>query len=323
MVLFPTTVNEIISIINNLSSKVSFGFDNIPTNVVKLSAPYIATQLSYLINYSFDRGIFPDQLKIGKICPIHKQGDKKLIANYRPISILPVFSKVYEKAIYTRLDSFLKSNNILTDNQYGFRKGHSTFMPNQDLYDKISLASQNNEHVIAIFLDLAKAFDTIDHSIMCDKLYYCRVRGTALELFRNYLSNRKQYVSYNGVTSRFLDVSLGVPQGSILGPLLFIVYINDFVKSTSTLTSYLFADDTTVLHSDRDFINLTSMVNSELCKISAWFKSNRLTLNAAKSNYIIFGSKRLPSTDCSKLISMDGTYLGRVESTKFLGVLID
>ena len=162
MALYPTTPHEVNNIISNLNNNTSYGYDSITSSVVKLAAPCICGPLSYIINYSFDTGLFPDMLKIGKICPIFKNGDKKLITNYRPISLLPVFSKIYKRAIYTRLDSFLTANETLVDCQYGFRKGFSTYMPIQDIYNKISLASQNNEYVIAIFLDLAKVFDTIN-----------------------------------------------------------------------------------------------------------------------------------------------------------------
>ena len=200
---------EVISIVNGLNNKFSFGCDNIPVDVVKKCATAIAEPLAALINCSFRTGLFPDRLKIAKVCPIFKSGSVNVFSDYRPISILPSFSKVFEKAAYNRLSSFLSSNNILTSCQYGFRRNHSTYMALMDLYSKASESIENNCFALGIFIDLSKAFDTINHNILCNKLQFYGVRGIALEWFKDYLSNRSQCVSFADVMSTVKILHVG------------------------------------------------------------------------------------------------------------------
>ena len=287
-----TTTAEIINTVNNFKSKLSAGHDNIPTTILKASIVNIAYPLACIINNSIREGIFPDSQKIAKICPIYKSGDKTDTNNYRPISLLPVFSKIFETLISTRLTQYLHQNLILNPAQYGFRPKHSTYMALLDFYDKISSATDTNKYSIGIFIDLSKAFDTIDHEILLNKLSYYGVRGVALNWFRSYLSNRKQYVAINNTMSTISDISLGVPQGSVLGPLLFIIYINDIVNSSKLLSFILFADDTNLVYSHSDLLQLITTVNCELVKLDDWFKANKLSLNINKTHYILFGSKR-------------------------------
>ena len=321
--LYLTDPSEIINIVQSLSNKQSFGIDNIPTSIIKASIFYIAEPVSKLINSTFSSGRFPDALKTGKVCPIFKADEKYILSNYRPISILPGFSKFFEKALYNRLLSFLNSSHIIVNNQYGFRKKHSTFMAILDWYDNISKAIDNNEFALGIFIDLSKAFDTLNHNILCEKLYYYGVRGIPLQLFKNYLANRNQYVYFNGVSSPLRSVECGVPQGSILGPLLFILYVNDIVYSSSILKFFLFADDTNLLNSSKDLTKLISSTNEELSKVTEWFKANRLSLNVKKTHFMFFGNKQLPDDNSSHKLMLDGSYLEQVNSTKFLGLFID
>jgi hypothetical protein len=284
---------------------------------------YIAEPLSHLINKSFLTGSFPDCLKIAKVCPIFKSGDKHLFSNYRPISILPSFSKIYEKVVACRLLKFFESGNILVQNQYGFRKNHSTYMAAIEMLDKISAAIDNGEHPIGIFIDLSKAFDTINHSILLDKLEYYGIRGFALRWFESYLQSRQQYVFFDGASSVLCHVNCGVPQGSILGPLLFILYINDIVKCSDILRLILFADDTNIFYSNSDIIELERIVNAELSKLSNWFMANRLSLNATKTNFIIFGNKKVSKCGREFKLVLNGNVLERTDCTKFLGVYFD
>ena len=317
---FPTNACEVTNVISNLKNKHSFGVDNIPVSILKCSMLSIPEPLAAVINNSLNSGIFPDFLKIAKVTPIFKSGDKSDFQNYRPISVLPSISKVFEKIVYNRLLSYLQSNNVLCDNQFGFRKNHSTYMALIELYDKVSLAIDNNEFSIGIFIDLSKAFDTLDHSILLKKLEHYGIRGMALEWFSSYLSNRKQCVSLNGVLSDFKSITHGVPQGSILGPLLFILYINDIVNCSEKLFFMLFAGDTNLFVSCREIMHLFDIVNIELSKLSDWFKVNKLSLNVKKTNYILFGRKRLTLSETNN-ICIDGQRIERVERTKFLGVL--
>ena len=203
-VMYPTDPNEIINIVSNLKNKASYGYDNIPTTIIKSSTANIAHPLTAIINKSILTGCFLDSLKIAKICQIFKSGDSMEISNYRPISLLPCLSKIFEKVISIHLISYLEKYQILTPTQYGFRNNHSTSMPLLDIYDKISKACDDNLYSIGVFIDLSKAFDTINHNILIDKLRYYGIRGIPLELFRSYLSNRKQFVAHN-VSSSFVN----------------------------------------------------------------------------------------------------------------------
>ena len=290
---------------------------------MKRSICFVADPISAIINSSMCSGVFPDLLKIAKVCPIFKGGDKSEFQNYRPISVLPSFSKIFEKVVFNRLLLYLDSKNILSKNQYGFRKHHSTYMSLIDMYDRISGAVDKNEFSIGIFIDLSKAFDTLDHNILLRKLEHYGIHGVALDWFRSYLCNRKQCVILNGVMSDLQHITYGVPQGSILGPLLFILYINDIVNCSDSLLFILFADDTNLFFSCNDIWQLNDIVNVELTKVSNWFRANKLSSNVKKTNFILFGNKRLPNADQKFKVSIDGYLLEQVEHTKFLGVYVD
>ena len=317
--------SEVVRIISELKIKSSSGYDSIPLSIVRDSAEFIAEPICEIINSSFRTGIFPDDLKIGKVCPVFKSGEKDIFSNYRPISILPSMSKIFEKAMFVRLSDYLEKKQSLIMNQYGFRKKHSTYMAIMDMYDRISKAIDKNEYCIGIFIDLSKAFDTLDHDILLSKLEHYGVRGIALDWFRNYLRNRKQYVYYNGISSDFMDISCGVPQGSILGPLLFILYINDIVNCSDVLQFILFADDTNLFLSNTDIWQLMDLINDELSKLDDWFRANKLSLNISKTNYMMFGRKQYGLSDQHNLfqLKINGIEINRVESTTFLGVIFD
>ena len=181
----------------------------------------------HITNFSFQTGVFPRELKIANVVPIFKAGDEMVFTNYRPVSVLPVFSKILERLTYNRLIEYINENKLLYKYQFGFQKGESTYMAVLTLVDKISEALNNGNYVIGVFLDFSKAFDTIDHDILLKKLEKYDIQGAALDWFTNYLSIRLQYVTYNGAKSKREIIKCGVPQGSILGPLLFLLYIND------------------------------------------------------------------------------------------------
>ncbi len=223
----PTCSDEIASVCKSLKSSSSPGHDDIKPDIAKAVCNHIANPLAHIFNLSFNTGVIPNQLKLAKIVPIFKKGERDLFSNYRPISLLPFFPKILERLTHKRLYAFISKFNILHNNQFGFRPKFSCEMALLSAYNQIVSNLDEKKHTIGIFLDLSKAFDTIDHDILLSKLFHYGIRGVAFEWFRNYLSNRKQFVTFNGHASSQLDISCGVPQGSILGPLLFIVYVND------------------------------------------------------------------------------------------------
>jgi len=319
----PTNPNEIINITKDLKSSKSQGHDRISTSLLKQIIHSIVSPLNHIFNLSIATGIVPKSLKIAKVNPIFKKGDPHEISNYRPISILPSISKILEKIIYKRLYTFLDIYALLNLNQFGFRKHHSTDLALVQLYDKVTEAIANNKHVIGIFMDLSKAFDTIDHDILLKKLKVYGIRGVTLSWFRNYLLDRQQYVSVNGASSDLLTIQCGVPQGSILGPLLFLIYINDIINTSSLLSFILFADDTNIFYSHDQLDSLVHTLNQELPKVSTWFKCNKLSLNIEKTNFMHFKHTNARIIDFPYNIIIDDIPLERKQCTKFLGVFID
>ena len=316
--------NEILKITKSLKNSYATGHDEISTNLLKKIIKPILTPLCHIFNLSLVNGVFPNSFKIAKVVPIYKKGDPMDITNYRPISILPCFSKLLEKIVHSRVDSFFSRNNLFNPDQYGFRKSHSTDAAILKLYDRVSGALADHEHVIGVFMDLSKAFDTLDHKILLSKLQHYGVRGIALDWFSSYLSSRYQYTVHESCISQMLPLTCGVPQGSILGPLLFLIYINDLVNVSDSLQYILFADDTNIFCSHADYDTLIEKLNAELPKLSLWFRSNMLCLNVSKTNFIHFMScKRVNNEEENKILFIDDIAIEQKTCTKFLGVVIN
>ena len=232
----------------------------------------------WAFNLSLSTSVVPSQLKIAKVVPIYKAGDSHLFNNCGPISILPSISKALGRIVYTRMFDFISKHNILCPNQYGFRPNRTIHMALNDFYTKVTEDLDNKLHSIGIFLDLSKAFDTLNHSILINKLSLYGIRGVANQWISNYLSDRKQFVAFNGKSSPHSNITCGVPQGSILDPLLFLLYINDLPLCSDFPHYVLFADDTNILFFHKDPVLLEKILNKELDLISYWFKVNKLSL---------------------------------------------
>ena len=259
-------------------------------------------------------------MKIAKVVPLFKSGDRHSFNNYRPISLLPQFSKVLEKIFYKRMVKFVEDKGIFHDNQFGFRSKRNTGQAILSLVEDVTDAIEKNSTTAGVFIDFKKAFDTVNHSILLEKLDHYGIRGIAYNWMSSYLCRRKQYVLYDEYKSGVSDIVCGVPQGSILGSLLFLLYINDICNVSSVLKLILFADDTNLFYSHPDTRVITEVLNCELKKLDVWFKLNKLSLNVKKTNYMLFGMRK-PSQDCE--IQISDCKLDRVFCAKFLGVLID
>ena len=238
--------HDVVNVIDKLPSKTSSGVDGISTNLLKDIKYLISKPLTLIINKCLETGIFPSKLKIAKVIPIFKKGDELIFDNYRPISILPSISKVFERIICNQIHSYFHVNDLYFCSQYGFRKEHSTELAVLELIDRITQQLDKGTTPINVYLDLSKAFDTLHHNILLHKLKYYGIEGTALRLFESYLNERQQYVDLDGTNSNYNRILTGVPQGSILGPLLFIIYINDIAQSSKHFNFIIYADDTTL-----------------------------------------------------------------------------
>ena len=283
----PFTNKELLSQLKKLKSKSSLDNFGLSTAFLKEIMPTIVLPILHVFNNSIIEGVVPTQFKKAKVIPIFKGGDPTTVDNFRPISLLSSLSKVLEKLVSGRLTEYLETNNLLTPSQFGFRPGLNTTQPMLHFLNKLTMASNKNEFSIAVFCDLQKAFDCCDHTILLKKLSNLGVGDAELRWFASYLTDRSQYVEINGISSDPLFILCGVPQGSILGPILFLIYINDLPES-SKLFSSLFADDTTLLASNSDLNSLVVFVNTELQKVVEYFRANKLLLHPAKTKFLLF-----------------------------------
>ena len=320
MFLSPTTEDEVIGIVKTCKHKTSTDSNDLSMSVIKKVIQPITLPLTAIFNMSFQTGVFPSSMKLAKIIPVFKSGSKAEFNNYRPISLLSQFSKILEKLYNKRLEQFIDKNNVLSNSQYGFRSSMSTSHALIDLVEEISESIDKKLYTLGVFIDFKKAFDTVNHSILLQKLNFYGIRGVAEKWIESYLSDRKQFVKICDSSSNALGVSCGVPQGSVLGPRLFILYINDICNVSKILKFVLFADDTNILYSDANVKNLNNVVNTELDKLNTWFIINKLSLNVSKTNYILFGNRKVHSDLDIKIYNNKIT---RVSETKFLGVWID
>ena len=297
------------------------GLDGINSKLLKQLSPVIVPHLTHLVNICITTGRFPAVLKTALITPIYKSGSRSLFSNYRPISVLPVVSKILESVIYNQLISFLAENEILYDYQFGFRANHSTYMPISLLHDFITNKLVDGCVTAGIYLDLARAFDTVNTNILLDKLSKYGIRGNALSLFSSYLTDRKHCLKFKDIVSDVKDITCGVPQGSVLGPILFLLYINDLSRVCDEAKFLLFADDTAIVYSSKTLHELQLVISRSFPKVVTWLHANRLSLSTSKIFYQLYAPGNVDLTDLS--IPVNGVYLKRAPVVKYLGVLVD
>jgi hypothetical protein len=319
MFLTPVTSEEIKKIMFSLKDSAP-GHDDIRLGPLKSVFLSINEPLTYICNLSLNQGVFPDILKIANVIPLYKKDDPMSFNNYRPVSLLCSLSKVLEKIMYTRVISFLDDNKILFAYQFGFRKSHSTYLALTVLMDKILKSLENGDYVVGVYLDFSKAFDTVDHKILLSKLNYYGIRDSALNWFQNYLENRSQYVTYNNERSELKYMQCGVPQGSILGPLLFLIYINDLSNVCKSTMPIFFADDSNLFKNGKNISEIEKNLNEELSHIVKWLKINKLTLNVDKTQCMLFTSKHY---NRALDLKIENSHIVQVKKAKFLGVIID
>jgi len=314
---------------NLLEGKISVGHDGMSTAFLKKIIDILKQPLALIFNQCITTGIFPSQLKLSKIIPLYKKCDPEQFDNYRPIALLPGISKIFEKVMHIQIYSYFVSNDLFFGAQYGFRKCHSTEFAALHLTSEISRMLDDKKTPFSIYLDLSKAFDLIDPQILLDKLKHYGFSALSLSLCKSYLSDRKQYVSYSDAVSDTITIFKGVPQGSIIGPLFFLIFINDLYLSSSRMNFILFADDTTIFSSLQDFdphntgdINIiSSEINNELNLIHQWILANKLKINATKTKFMCFRTRQ-------QRIVYPELYLGHdkienVNSFNFLGIHVD
>ena len=316
----PSEPEEVLNLIMSLPNK-SSNINSIPLFIYKIIAPELSILISELFNFSISSGVFPSCLKLSTIIPLHKSAEKCYVKNYRPISLIPLLSKIFEKLMVSRLNSFISRNNLISNNQFGFRAGRSTSDAALEFLNETIDAIDNRGYNIAIFLDLQKAFDTVNHGILIKKLERLGFRGIILEWFKSYLSGRSITVYVNKTLSEVRNISVGLPQGSVCSPILFLLYINDMCNVCGNLKCIQFADDTTLFSAGNSLIDLCADINATLVEIDKWLLANRLSLNINKTKYIIFTQN--PRMFPEVILTIRGHQLEQVKSIKFLGIHID
>ena len=316
----PATSNEVYATIGSLKNRSKL-YD-IPLKMLKLSIRF-SEVLARIFNIMIETGIYPECLKCAKITPVYKSGQRSCVENFRPIAILPILDKIFEKLLYGRLESFLNMSNLITKSQFGFQKNSSTILAIEYFLSNAVKSFENCEFLLVVFADLRKAFECVDLDILLEKLYRYGIRGLAHKLFSSFLKNRKQKVLINGVQSKELLLNRGVPQGSCLGPILFLIFINDLpnlFKQYNEIYCLLYADDTSLMCRGSNLDQSVTKINLCLSMFADWLNYNKLSLNATKTKYMIFSNKHIIN---EPVIHVYNLPIDLVFSYKYLGLLLD
>ena len=324
--LTPILESELQLLINALPNKMSSGFDNINNVLLKQLCNSVLKPMTICVNKSLTEGLFPQSMKLADVCPLFKSKEKSNTNNYRPISLLLTLSKLLEKVVYEKVYHFLNETNQIYNSQYGFRSGHNCENAIEELLGAVLKGYQSNKYTVGVFLDLSKAFDTLQHLILLEKLHYYGVRGVALDWFRSYINNRKMRVkccvTSSGQTeySEYQGVTYGAPQGSCLGPLIYLIFTNDLAMNLSFCNSIMFADDTTLYKTHSNLRYLKWSIKQDMSVLMDWFRANKLTLNIEKTACILF---KKSGNEKEIHLEIDGIEISSTNNTKFLGLWLD
>ena len=309
--------------LSKLNETKSSGPDNIKPKLAKICKDQFVKPLTILYNKAIETATYPSEFKQAKVIALYKKQSRFIPSNYRPISLLNCFNKIFESLIYNQMIKFIDKHKILYINQYGYRAGFSTTLALIDVVDTIKMAVNRNEYAMGIFLDLEKAFDTINHEILLAKLDHYGFRGHVNIFINSYLNERKQYASVNKKESNYQRINFGVPQGSILGPLFFIIYINDISSAITNFAGKLYADDTALILHHKNINILVNNAELALSNVSHWFKINKLSVSHGKSTFILFHDRRKSSCPELNSLHVDNNYIPRSNEVKYIGLTLD
>lgn len=309
-------------ILLGISSDKATGLDGLPARFLRDGAVHVIGPLTHIINLTIYHGEIPKDLKTARVVPLHKKKSKTEVGNYRPVSVLTVVSKVLERVIYNQVQDYLQQKELLYDYQSGFRPSFSTDTCLIHLTDHIKNQIDKGNYTGMVLLDLQKAFDTVDHDILLMKLHSMGLSDTAVRWFKSYLTGRSQIVGVNGVNSHPKDIVCGVPQGSILGPLLFLIYVNDMERAVSCKL-LLYADDSALLISGKSVQDIELKLSMELTNVNDWLVDNKLSLHLGKTESILFGSRIKIKRTANLNISCRGTKIASKQSVGYLGSNLD
>ena len=316
---FPSTADEVKSLIMSLPNR-KCNSDDVPILVYKLLVDRISIMISDIFNRSLQEGVFPDSLKLSYIKPLFKALDRFSFQNYRPITSLHLLSKLLEKLMNRRLNNYLDKHSLISGHQYGFRKGFSTSDASLRFTNEVVNALNDKKYLVAVYLDLSKAFDTVNHKILLSKMERLGIRGLALDWYRSYLKDRTVQVEVDKILSKKMVVNIGAPQGSVTAPTLFLIYINDMCNVSDALGMVQFADDTMLYMVGDNLTELSYRMSGELAKIDRRLVTNRLSLNLTKTSYMVFSHNNIPDDPKIYVRNVD---IDRVHKTSFLGINID
>ena len=321
----PVTVSHVCRLLHGLSSNKATGIDKISCKIIKIAAPAISDSLTFIFNQALTLSSFPNEWKMARVIPLYKNGQRNIPGNYRPISVLPAISKIMERIMYDQLYNYLTKFELLSDSQFGFRKSHSTATALLDCTNDWYMNLDRKMFNLVVLIDLKKAFDTVDHQILLRKLELYGIKGEALTLLKSYLTNRNQKCQIKNSFSTERLIKCGVPQGSILGPLFFLLYINDLPQCLNKTKPRLFADDTNLTASGDSITDLETAVNSDLENLRKWLIANKLSLNVAKTEFMLIGSKTMikKNSDSRLNVFIENKQIKQVSECKTLGVIVD